>query len=121
MRSGVGTVIEQGRKVGADVGGESRPRARSPRAFGGFVPRVLHDIDPLAEDSFDDLVLACEVVVERGSADADPLGDLALGDPGDTVFDDQLGGRVEDPLSGSVLVDRWVGNNRHEATLPNVR
>jgi hypothetical protein len=66
---------------------------------------VLHDINPAPEDGFDDLVLACEVVVERGSPDADPLGDLALGDPGDTVFNDQLCGRVEDPLSGSVLVD----------------
>jgi len=91
--------------VGADVGGESRPRVGSPGAFGGLVPGVLHDIDSATEDGFDDLVLACEVVVERGGPAADPPGDLALGDPGDTVFDDQLGGRVEDPLSGSVLVD----------------
>jgi hypothetical protein len=52
--------------------------------------------DRLGEQLEEDLVLAAEVVVQRGLADADPLGDLPGGGRRQALADEQLGGRVED-------------------------
>jgi hypothetical protein len=90
-----------------------QPITRLGRRGGGIVPCLFHDIDPASKHRFDDLVLRREVVVERSRPDADPCRDLALRDAGDPVFEDELGGGVQDPLANVAgrRRERGLGGN----------
>lgn len=60
-----------------------------------------------------------EVLVERGSADAGPLGDLGHGDSAKSVFGDELGSGVQDCVDdlAPVRLDRLCPQLRHPGTV----
>lgn len=90
--------VEAGRRH--RLQGVGRAAALGERRPGGRAQRLGQGRDAVAEEVFEQLGLAREVVVDRALGHARPFGDLVDGGGGEALFGDEGDGRVVEALPG---------------------